>query len=584
MKIEEFKNDLQASLKKFCSEKNWSFDNAKYRGMAFENWCFDLLSDRYPATDNDPDECIIRGDDAGIDIFFECKEMGEIYILQCKHPKIRASDPIDEGELKSFFSNYELLSDRKYQNKRQTNNPKLHELNAEFPYWMKQGFLIHFVFASTGTSNEKTAALVEKFNRDNANSNVKFEIWDIGTLRDEFVAVKSIDEQYPDDVTMTLADKHFMTPEGELKNITFALRGSTLQDLAHKYKETLFNWNIRRFLGRKGEVNSGLRETLEKEPELFYYYNNGISALCDSFEFEEITKKLTIKKLQIVNGAQTLGALRYADTEKVRKALVVVKLTAIKHAAREQGIAATLIKTNNTQNTLRIPDFRSNDKIQIWLENKFKNTKPRGDLLQIVYGRKRPYPRASSSQISLKLQDLGKIRFAWYHDPRIPIADPAKLFQLPEENGLYADAFGVDGEIVDIWSDQQFRETLLAIHSYNKIDSELKKIQSENEELKQLSRLKYYGLKLFKMYIKEILPVTPNTKDEDLYLFGGKFDAFFQRAKKIIVRTLEQAYREILKREEGTAFSLPRDTKVWEQVKRKFEDNLALIRDLEPSR
>ena len=584
MKIEEFKDDLQAWLKKRCAEKKWSFDNPKHRGMAFEDWCFTLLSERYPAADNDPEECIIRGDDAGIDIFFECKEMGEIYIVQCKYPKIRASDPIGEEAVKAFFSNYKLLSDRKYQSKRQTLNPKLHELNAEFPYWMKQRFLIHFVFASTETLTEKVAALVDKYNRDNASSNVKFEVWDINALRDEFVAVKSIEEQYPGDVTITLADKHFLIPEGDLKNITFAVRGTTLQDLAHKYKETLFNWNIRRFLGRKGEVNSGLRETLEKEPELFYYYNNGISALCDSFEFEEITKKLTIKKLQIVNGAQTLGALRYADTEKVRNALVVVKLTAIKHATREQGIAATLIKTNNTQNTLRIPDFRSNDKIQIWLDNKFKATKPRGELLQIAYGRKRPYPRSSSSQLSLKLQDLGKIRFAWYHDPRIPIADPAKLFQLPEENGLYADAFGVDGEIVDVWSDQQFRETLLAIHSYNKIDSELKRVQSENEEFRQISRLKYYGLKLFKMYIEEILPLTPGTTPDELYMFGAKFDTFFGRAKKIIIRTLEQAYREILKRNEGTAFSLPRDTKVWEQVKSKFEDNLALIRDLEPSK
>ena len=154
---------------------------------------------------------------------------------------------------------------------------------------MKQRFLIYFVFASTETLTEKVAALVDKYNRDNASSNVKFEVWDINALRDEFVAVKSIEEQYPGDVTITLADKHFLTPEGDLKNITFAVRGTTLQDLAHKYKETLFNWNIRRFLGRKGEVNSGLRETLEKEPELFYYYNNGISALCD---FLPISKKL----------------------------------------------------------------------------------------------------------------------------------------------------------------------------------------------------------------------------------------------------------------------------------------------------
>ena len=42
--------------------------------------------------------------------------------------------------------------------------------------------------------------------------------------------------------------------------------------------------------------------------------------------------------------------------------------------------------------------------------------------------------------------------------------------------------------------------------------------------------------------------------------------------------TLSQSYKEILTREEGTAFSLPRDAKVWELVKRKFDDNLAVLR------
>jgi hypothetical protein len=65
MKIEEFKKELRTSLQAICNENKWSFDNAKQRGMAFEDWCFNLLSERYPAADNDPSQCIIRGDDAG---------------------------------------------------------------------------------------------------------------------------------------------------------------------------------------------------------------------------------------------------------------------------------------------------------------------------------------------------------------------------------------------------------------------------------------------------------------------------------------------------------------------------------------
>jgi hypothetical protein len=391
------------------------------------------------------------------------------------------------------------------------------------------------------------------------------------------VAIKSVEEQYPDLVTFSLASDHYLTPDGELQNITFAVRGTRLKEIAVAYKDSLFNWNIRRFLGKKGEVNTGLTETLEKEPKMFFYYNNGISALCEAFEFNPKTKELTVHKLQIVNGAQTIGAIKNANSDNLRDVLVIVKLTAIKHASRERGIAAGLIKTNNTQNTLRAPDFRSNDKIQQWLEMQFKNTKQRGEMLQIAYGRKRPYPRATSNQLVLKLQDLGKIRYAWYQDPRIPIAEPARLFQLPED-GLYGFAFGSDGELVDVWSDSQFSDCLLAIHTYNKMDFELRKLQKENDDLRQITRLRYYALKLFKIYLDQLLPTIPAGEVKYLYQFGANYNEFFARAAKIICLTLSQAYREILRLNEGSAFSLPRDAKVWNLVRSKFEDNLALIR------
>jgi hypothetical protein len=580
MKINEFRDELRSNLQRICAEKRWSFDNNKQRGMAFEDWCYELFSERYPAAENDPEQSIIRGDDSNIDIVFDAKETSEIYIIQCKHPKMAATDPIPEGEVKAFFSTYQLLKDRAYLDNRKTYNPKLQDLASEFEYWIKQNFLVHFIFISSGKSTDKTSALVEKYNRDHQNQNVRFDVWDISNLKDEYISVKSIEEQYPSEVEFILANGQYMLLDGAQENITFAIPGTKIQELAISYKDSLFNWNIRRFLGKKGEVNVGLTDTIEKEPENFFYYNNGVSALCEEFNFNPKTRSLKIERLQVVNGAQTIGAIRNGRTEKLKDVLVLVKLTALKHASRERGIAATLIKTNNTQNALRAPDFRSNDKIQQWIEQQFKNTKGRGELPQIVYGRKRPYPRSTTSNPVLKLQDLGKIRYAWYYDPRIPIADPAKLFELPEDNGLYGFAFGSGGDVADIWTDAEFRECLLAIHVYNKICLELKKLQEDEGDLKQITRLRYYGLKLFKMYLDQMLPTTASTTLDDLCRFGEKFNGFFEKAKKIISITLAQSYREILKREEGTAFSLPRDAEVWDKIKTKFEDNLTLIRTL----
>src|ERR1039457_4204422 len=124
MKLQDFKSDLRSSLATICKDKRWNIENPKQRGMAFEDWCFNLFADRYPASDNDLEESIVRGDDAEIDIVFESKETGEIYVLQCKHPKISANDPIPEDEVKSFFSTYELFKDKEYLSKRNTHNQK----------------------------------------------------------------------------------------------------------------------------------------------------------------------------------------------------------------------------------------------------------------------------------------------------------------------------------------------------------------------------------------------------------------------------------------------------------------------------
>src|SRR5258708_12528891 len=189
MKIEQFKQDMRAALQKICDDKKWSSDNSKLRGMAFEDWCFNLLSERYPAADNDPSQCIIRGDDAGIDIFFESKETEEIYIVQCKHPRIAGSDPIPDGEVKSFFSNFKLLSDRTYLDQRKTTNPKLEELANEFEYWVKQGYLIHFVFMSSCESTDKTTPFVDKFSTNNHNTNIIFSDCPPTHIHNTFVSI-----------------------------------------------------------------------------------------------------------------------------------------------------------------------------------------------------------------------------------------------------------------------------------------------------------------------------------------------------------------------------------------------------------
>jgi hypothetical protein len=579
MKLEEFRSLLRKEMEVICASHGWNVSDNKQRGMAFEDWCFDFFATRYPTAENNKTDSILRTNDEGIDIVFESKDTEEVYLIQCKHPKIAQTEPIVEDDVIRFFSAFNLLTDVEHQKKILNNSGRIEDLKSELEYWQRQGFTITLLFISNGKMTVNVAALADKYSKDHIEDNLKFEVWGLSELKDAYVESKSVEEAYPERVIINVPDSgYFRLPSLEYKNVTFAISGNALADMARQHKETLFNWNIRRYLGKKGQVNKGMMETISTHPQHFFYFNNGISALCEMFEFDEVKRVLTVHKMQIVNGAQTVGAIKNSDAAKLKDVRVLVKLTAVKHHQREGGIAADLIRTNNTQNSLRVPDFRSNDKIQLWLEKKFKDTKPRGNLPKIIYGRKRPYPRQSSEQIVMKMQDVAKIRYAWMHDPRVPFAEPASLFLLPEDKGLYGYAFGDNGTEVNIFSDAQFDDLLLAIHCFRRVSDDLNLEKESHEDLKQITRLHYYGLRLMKIYIDGYNFSKGDVNYEDILAFGGKFNQFYSMPRKLIVETLSQSYRDMLRESRGTAFSLPRDAKVWENVKTKFDEYLRITK------
>src|ERR1700693_6249584 len=53
----------------------------------------------------------------------------------------------------------------------------------------------------------------EKYNWQYQNQNVKFEVWDVNELKDQFVEVQSVEEEYPSDVDFILADDHYLSPD-----------------------------------------------------------------------------------------------------------------------------------------------------------------------------------------------------------------------------------------------------------------------------------------------------------------------------------------------------------------------------------
>ena len=151
-------------------------------------------------------------------------------------------------------------------------------------------------------------------------------------------------------------------------------------DISQWYTEhgdQLFAKNIRRSLGLT-EVNVALVETLLDHPQHFWYFNNGITILCESIEktgrygrSSEIGE-FRLNGASVVNGAQTVAGISEAVRRNPQDApggWVWVRFISLQNCPEGFGIEIT--KATNTQNQVNSRDFVALDPTQARLREDF---------------------------------------------------------------------------------------------------------------------------------------------------------------------------------------------------------------------
>lgn len=127
-----------------------------------------------------------------------------------------------------------------------------------------------------------------------------------------------------------------------------------LTEFVTKNRDYVFESNIRQWMQFKTSVNKGIRETLQNNPNKFFYYNNGITIVVS--DFEEEGSVLNLDAPQIVNGAQTSNSI--LDHAKRTKNLDGFMTVTIIKADDEQE-QNNITKYRNSQNAVRGKDLVS---------------------------------------------------------------------------------------------------------------------------------------------------------------------------------------------------------------------------------
>jgi hypothetical protein len=209
-----------------------------------------------------------------------------------------------------------------------------------------------------------------------------------------------------------------------------------VRDIAAMYATAgirLFARNVRGFLGETA-INKNMEKTLETEPAFFWYYNNGITIVCDSAERKSRGGRNVIRLVnpQVINGQQTTRTLHKCASRNA-KATVLVRVISVPRETEEgerrfENLVSKIVAATNWQNAIKPSDLMANDRRQIEIERNLRK-------LDYHYLRKRQSKSEARRQAGvrratfIKKEELAQAVAACDMDPSIVRSGKEQLFE-----------------------------------------------------------------------------------------------------------------------------------------------------------
>jgi hypothetical protein len=141
------------------------------------------------------------------------------------------------------------------------------------------------------------------------------------------------------------------------------ISATALATLVENHGNTLFERNIRHYLGSVG-VNTAIERTERARPSDFFYLNNGITAVAEAITpglGNYLRCAFRLRNLSIVNGAQTAGAIATATLAGDISSDAKLLITIIEIGNSGDDIGLKITRARNHQNVVRGVDFAALD-------------------------------------------------------------------------------------------------------------------------------------------------------------------------------------------------------------------------------
>lgn len=394
-------------------------DNYANDGQRFVAW---YLRNIHGLNTVEAKDCITDGaNDKQIDAVYINNQDSIIYIIQ---GKFMSGEYIDAEPVREVLSSWILVQD--LNQLQDAANSKLKVKINEISAALDDDYEICFELITTAKLTDQAQMDADAFSKklsDSEEMNANFVVVDNEMLKFKYDEALNKTNNYIN-FTFQLESGKYL--EVELNGTRAVLAAIPLKDCVNipGIKDgRLFRKNVRQSLGNSNKVNKGIAKTIKKEPGDFFFYHNGITAICSKIDIQN--GQLTVKDLNIVNGCQSLSTI-ISCGEAAKKSYGYILFKFYEMANSEK--ADKITNSTNSQSAVKARDLRSNDKIVLSIKKNYEQTYPNGYMVT-KRGENVDTTRYDAGHI-IQLTDLGKELIAWHSQRPILSYSETKIFDI----------------------------------------------------------------------------------------------------------------------------------------------------------
>lgn len=384
-------------------------DNFPNDGQRFVAWylhrvlLLDVHETRAAITDGQNDKQI----DA---IVVEDGEERRIRIIQGKFVK---PEPIDAGPLREVLSAWTRLKD--LSRLQLECSGKLAERLETMRVALEDDYDVQFELLTTGQLTTAAQSDFDVFQRemaDNADFSAGLTLVDAALLETRHTEAER--RVLPELNTEIGIDplRCLVSEESGVRVVLAMLPIAQCLKLPGIADGKLFRRNVRQSLGISKKVNKAMRDTLihPEKAKYFFFFHNGITALCRGFTLSEDRRHLRVRALAVVNGCQSLSTI-YATGGKVTEnnggqGSVLFRFYEIP----QDDLSEAISLNTNSQSAVKPRDLRALDKHMRGIKKRYESGVQDGYFMT-KRGEVRPVDKDAAKCIDSP--DYAKMVIAW---------------------------------------------------------------------------------------------------------------------------------------------------------------------------